>query len=210
LLNKQSIKKVRKMKNKILLGLAAIAMVAVLASCGKKPQVEIDATNAAIAAAQAAEANVYLPAEFAQLQDSMNAINAAITEQDGKMFKKYGPVKEDLASTLALANQVAANAAVKKEEVKKEAETLLNDIKAVVAENAKLLPKLPRGKEGAAVIEQIKADLGTVDAAVADAQALYDKGAYMDALTKIKAASEKAAGLNAEIKEVLTKARIRF
>jgi predicted small lipoprotein YifL len=198
------------MKNKILLGLAAIAMVAVLASCGKKPQAEIDATNAAVAAAQAAEANVYLPAEFAALQDSMNAINVAITEQDGKLFKKYAPVKEDLASALALANQVAANAALKKDEVKKEAETLLNDIKAVVAENAKLLPKLPRGKEGAAVIEQIKADLGTVDAAIVDAQGLFDKGAFMDALNKIKAANEKAGSLNSEIKEVLKKAKIRF
>ena len=198
------------MKNKILMGLAAIVMVAVLASCGKKPQVEIDATNAAIAAAQTAEANVYLPAEFAALQDSMNAINADITVVDGKLFKNYKVVVADLAATKTLADQVAANTAVKKEEVKKEVETLLNDIKAVVAENAKLLPKLPRGKEGAAVIEAMKTDLAAVDATVVDAQGLFDKGAYMDALNKIKAAQEKAAALNTEMKEVLTKARIRF
>ena len=198
------------MKNKILLGLAAIAMVAVLASCGKKPQAEIDATNAAITAGQAAEANVYLPAEFAALQDSMNKINAAITEIDGKLFKNYKTVVAKLADTKTLAEQVVANAAVKKEEIKKEAETMLTNIKTVVAENAKLLPKLPRGKEGAAVIEQIKSELGTVDATVTEAQGLFDKGAYMDALNKIKAATDKANGLNAEIKEVLTKARIRF
>lgn len=198
------------MKNKILLGLAAIAMVAVLASCGKKPQAEIDATNAAITAAQTAEANVYVPTEFAALQDSMNAINAAVTEIDGKLFKNYKTVVADLATTKALAEQVAANAAVKKEEVKKEAEGLLASIKDVVAENAKLLPKLPKGKEGAAVIEQIKADLATVDAAIAEAQGLFDKGAYMDALNKVKAANEKATALNTEMKEVLTKARIRF
>ncbi|MCX6333243.1 MAG: hypothetical protein NT092_02960 [Bacteroidia bacterium] len=198
------------MKNKILMGLAAIAMVAVLASCGKKPQVEIDATNAAIAAAQTAEANVYLPAEFAALQDSMNAINNAITVVDGKLFKNYKDVVAKLATTKTLAEQVVANAAVKKDEIKKEAETLLTGIKTVVAENAKLLPKLPRGKEGAAVIEAIKADLGTVDATVAEAQGLFDKGAYMDALNKIKAANEKAGSINTEIKDVLKKARIRF
>ncbi len=198
------------MKSKILMGLAAIAMVAVMSSCGKKPQVEIDATNAAIEAAKTAEANVYLPAEFSAVQDSMNAIMADITAQEGKLFKKFGPAKEKLAATLAQANQVVANVAAKKEEVKKEAETLLNDIKTVVTENGKLVPKLPRGKEGAAVIEQIKADLSNVDAAVAEAQGLYDKGAFMDALNKIKAAKEKADGLNAEIKEALTKARIRF
>lgn len=198
------------MKSKILMGLAVIAMVAVLSSCGKKPQVEIDATNAAIEAAKAAEANVYLPAEFAAVQDSMNAAMAAIEAKEGKLFKGMAAEKEQLAAVIALANQVAANVAAKKEEVMKEAETLLNDIKAVLAENSKLVPKLPKGKEGAAVIEQIKADLSNVDAAVAEAQGSYDNGAFMDALNKIKAAKEKADGLNAEIKEALTKARIKF
>jgi hypothetical protein len=198
------------MKNKVLMGLAAIAMVAVLASCGKKPQAEIDATNAAIEAAKTAEADVYVAAEFTALQDSMSAVMADITAQESKLFKKFGPAKEKLAATLALANQVAANAAVKKEEVKKEAEGLLTSIKAVIEENAKLLPKLPRGKEGAEVINQIKADLATVDTSVVEAQGMFDKGAYMDALNKIKAANDRAVSLNNEIKEVLTKARIRF
>jgi len=197
------------MKNKVLMGLAAIAMVAFLSSCGKVPQTEIDATNAAIAAAQAAEANVYVPAEFTALQDSMNAITAAVETQKSKLIKKFGPIKERLASTLTLANTVAANAATKKEEVKKEAETLLNDIKAVIEENGKLLLKAPRGKEGAAVIEQIKADMATINTSVVDAQGLYDKGAYMDALNKIKAAKEKADGINTELKEAIAKVKKR-
>ena len=198
------------MKNKVLMGLAAIAMVAVLSSCGKKPQAEIDAANAAIEAAKTAESAVYVPAEFAAVQDSLNAVMADITAQESKLFKKFGPCKEKLTGIVTLANQVAANAATKKEEVKAEVTTLLTDIKTVTEENAKLIPKLPRGKEGAAVIEQIKADVATVDAAVVEAQGLFDKGAYMDALNKVKAASEKATALNTEIKEVLTKARIRF
>ena len=191
------------MKNKVLMGLAAIAMVAFLSSCGKVPQTEIDSTNAAIAAAQAAEANVYVPVEFTALQDSMNAINAAVEAQKSKLFKKFGPVKVNLAKTLTLANTVAADAAAKKDEVKKEAGTLLNDIKAVIDENNKLITKAPRGKEGAAVIEQIKADMVTINASVVDAQALYDKGTYMDALNKIKAAKEKADGINTELKDAI-------
>jgi len=198
------------MKNRILMGLTAIAMIAILTGCGKKPQVEIDATNAAIEAAKAAEANVYLPDEFTAVQDSMNAIMADIEAQEGKLFKKFGDAKEKLASASALANELASKVETKKEEVKAEAETLLDEIKTVLAENSKLVPKLPRGKEGAAVIEQIKADLSNVDAAVAEAQTAYDNGAFMDALNKIKAAKAKADGLNEEIKEALTKARIRF
>jgi len=198
------------MKNRLFTGLAAVAMVAFLAACGKVPQAQIDATNAAIEAAKAAEANVYLPAEFAAVQDSMNVIQADIETQKSKLFKNFGDVKVKLDETLALANQVAANVGAKKDEVKKEAETLLNDIKAVVAENGTLIPKLPRGKEGQAVIDQIKAELETVNASVVETQGLYDKGSFMDALNKIKAAKDKADSLNAEIKEALTKARIKF
>ena len=198
------------MKNKVLIGFAAIAMVVILASCGKVPQAQIDATNAAIEAAKAAEANVYLPAEFAAVQDSMNAVLANIELQKGKLFKKFGTAKTKLDEVLALANQTAAGVAAKKEEVKKEAGALLNDIKAVIEQNTKLIPKLPRGKEGAAVIAQINADLDNVKSAVTEAQGAFDKGAFMDALNKIKAAKAKADGLNAEIKEALTKARIRF
>lgn len=198
------------MKNKVLMGLAAIMMVAVLSGCGKKPQVEIDAANAAIEAARTAEAAVYVPEEFAALQDSLNAVMAAITAKESKLFKNFKLETEKLAQVATLASTVSASAATKKEEVKAEAANLLTAIKTVIEENGKLIPRLPRGKEGAAVIEQIKADVATVDAAVVEAQGLFDNGSFMDAMNKIKAAMEKAEGLNAEVKEVLTKARIRF
>jgi hypothetical protein len=198
------------MKNKVLTGFAAMAMIVLLVSCGKVPQAQIDAANAAIEAAKAAEADIYLPDQFAAVQDSMNAVMADIETQKGKLFKKFGTVKLKLDDVISLANQAAAGVAAKKEEVSKEAEALLNDINAVIAENTKLIPRLPRGKEGAAVIEQIKADLSNVNSAVTEAQGAYDKGAFMDALNKIKAAKAKADGLNSEIKEALTKARIRF
>ena len=195
------------MKNKVLMGLAAIAMVAVLSSCGKKPQVEIDATTAAIEAAKTAEAAVYVPAEFAAVQDSMTAIMADIAAQESKLFKKFGPAKLKLAETLTAANKVAADAAVKKEEVKKEVETLMTEIKAVIEENVALMKKAPRGKEGAAVLEQIKTEMATIEASVAEAQGLYDKGAYMDADNKVKAAKERAVGINTELKEAIAKVR---
>jgi ATP/maltotriose-dependent transcriptional regulator MalT len=195
------------MKNKVLMGFAAIVMVAFLSSCGKVPQAQIDATNAAIAAAQTAEAAVYVPAEFTALQDSMNAINADIEVQKSKMFKKFGPAKVKLDATLALANQVAANAAAKKEEVKKEVEASMTAVKAVIEENKTLMTKAPRGKEGAAVLEQIKTEMATIEASVTDAQALYDKGSYMDASNKVKAANESATGINTELKDAIAKVK---
>ena len=195
------------MKNKVFMGLAAVAMVAFLSSCGKVPQAQIDAANAAIEAAKVAEAPVYVSVEFAAVQDSMNAIMADVEAQKSKLFKNFGPAKLKLDATVALANQVAANAGVKKEEVKKEAQTLLTEIKTVIEENAKLITKAPRGKDGAAVVAQIKTDIATIDASVVEAQSLYDKGAYMDSLNKIKAAKERATSINTELKDAIAKAR---
>ncbi len=195
------------MKNKVFFGFATVLMVAFLAGCGKVPQVEIDAANAAIEAAKTAEAAVYIPVEFAAVQDSMNSVLASVEAQKSKLFKKFGPAKEKLTAVVALANKAAENAAVKKEEVRKEGETLLNDIKAVIEENGKLILKAPRGKEGAAVIEQIKADMAAIDATVAEAQDLFTKGSFMNALNKIRAAKEKADGINTELKEAIAKVR---
>jgi len=197
------------MKNKVLIGLAAIVMVAVLSGCGKKPQVEIDATNAAIEAAKTAEAEVYVSAEFAAVQDSMNNIMADIAAQESKLFKKFGTAKLKLEATLTQANQVAANAAVKKEEVKKEVETLMTEIKAVVVENSALMKKAPVGKEGKAVLEQIKTEMATIESSIVEAQGVYDKGAYMDALNKIKASKERAVSINTELKDAIAKVNAR-
>jgi len=195
------------MKNKVLMGLAAITMVAFLSSCGKVPQDQIDATNAAIATAQTAEAAVYVPAELAAVQDSMKVIMANIEVQKSKLFKKFGPATLKLDETLAAANKVAADATAKKAEVKKEVETTLTDIKAVIAENADLMKKAPRGKEGAIALEQMKTEMATVEASVTEAQALYDKGTYLDALNKVKAAKEIAVGINTELKDAIAKVK---
>ena len=195
------------MKNKIFMGIAAVAMVAVLSSCGKKPQVEIYATNTAIEAAKTAEAAVYVPTEFAAVQDSMTAIMADVAAQESKLFKKYGPAKLKLVATLDLAKKVATDAAAKKEEVKKEAEASLAGIKTVLDENKTLMTKAPRGKEGAAVLEQIKTESAGIEASVAEAQGLFDKGTYMDALNKIKAATVSANNINTELKDAIAKVK---
>lgn len=195
------------MKNKALIGLATLMMVAFLSGCGKAPQVEIDAVNAAIEAAKAAEAAVYVPAEFAAVQDSMNAIMAEVEAQNGKLFKKFGPVKMKLESALALAGQVTANAGVKKEEVKNEVQSLMTTIATVVEDNKTLITKAPRGKEGAAVLEQIKTEMGTIEASIVEAQGMFDKGSYMDALNKVKAAKERADGINTELNDAIAKVR---
>jgi hypothetical protein len=197
----------RKMKNKVSMGLAILLMITFLVSCGKAPQDQIDAVNASIEAAKAAEADLYFPTEFAVVQDQLDAIMVDIEAQKSKLFGNYDSVKMKLDSTLALANQLTANIAVKKEEVKKEVETLITEIKTVIKENNTLITRAPKGKEGQAVLDQIKTEMDTIEGSVVEAQGLFDKGAFMDALNKIKAADESATGINTELKEAIAKVR---
>jgi hypothetical protein len=193
------------MKNKILMGLAAVAMVAFLSSCGKVPQAQIDATNAAIDSAKTVQADVYVPAEFAAVQDSMKVIMADIEVQKSKMFKKFKPAAAKLDQTLAAANVVVTNAIAKKEEVKKAVETLMTEIKAVNEENAKLFKRAPRGKDGAQVFELMKTEMATIETSVTEAQAMYDKGEYMNAFNKVTTAKETAAKINDDLKTAIKK-----
>jgi hypothetical protein len=184
------------MKNRILMGIAALAMVAFLSSCGKVPQAKIDAVNAAIDSAKVLQADVYVPAEFAMVQDSMKAIMTDVEAQKSKLFKKFANANTNLDKTLLLAKQTQTNAVAKKEEVKKSVETLMTEIKSVIEENGKLMKRAPRGKEGAAVLEQMKNEMTTVETSVTDAQGMFDKGAYMDAFNKVTAAKETAVKIN--------------
>ncbi|MGQ9620469.1 MAG: hypothetical protein ACUVTX_05725, partial [Bacteroidales bacterium] len=180
--------------------------IALMSACGKLPQAQIDEANAAIDSAKVLQADVYVPADFAALQDSMRAVNAYIEGQKSKLFKKYGPAVEDLNAVIALAKTVQENAVARKEEVKKEVETLMTDIKVVIDETNKLFPRAPKGKEGKAVLDQMKAEMETVNTAVTEAQGQYDNGAYMDAFNKIKAAKENVDRINGELKDAIRKA----
>lgn len=187
------------------MGLAAVAMVAFLSSCGKEPVAQENALKAAIDSAKIAQADVYVPVEYAAIQDSLKDCMTKIEAQKSKLFKKFGPAKAKLEASLVLAKQVTTDAAVKKEEVKKQVESLMAEVKTVAEENKKLMVKAPRGKEGAQVLEQMKTEMGTIETSCTDAQGLYDKGDYMDALNKVKAAKDSADKINGELKAAIEK-----
>lgn len=193
------------MKNKIMFGLVTMLIVTMLSGCGKAPQAQIDAANAAIDSAMVLGAAVYVPAELSAVKDSMEAIMVEVEAQNSKLFKKFGAVEEKLAVTLEAARKVQTGTLEKKEEVRKQVETLMTEIKTVIEENTKLFPRAPRGKEGTAVLEQMKTEMATIEATVAEGQALYDKGEYMDAYNKVSAAKDTADKINTELKDAIRK-----
>ena len=188
-----------------LAGLAGLALVVSLSSCDKLPQEKVDAAVAALDSAKLAEAELYVPELFAQVQDSLNAAQNNIETQKSKMFANYDVVRTQLNGVVAMAADVKVKAAERKEAVKQEIVAVIAEVAAVVTENNELIKKAPRGKEGASALEAIKTDLAGVEAAIAEGKTAYDGSVYVPTLDKVKAAKDKALSINAELKAAIEK-----
>lgn len=194
-----------RMKTKLMTFFAALSVAVILSSCGKIPQAEIDAANTAIEAAKTAGADVYVAADFAALQDSMNVVNQKVEEQNGKFFKSYKDVSARLTVVSQLATEVQSKTEVRKEEIRQEVAALQAEVAQLNAQNNELVAQAPKGKEGTAALEAIKGDISMVDASMTEVAGQLAADQLMPALDKAKAAKEKAVALNTELSEVIAK-----
>lgn len=193
------------MRKKIISGLIMLAVFITITSCNKIPQAEIDAVNLSITEAKDAGADMYLPQEFAALQDSMNSVTVQIEAKKSKWFAKYAVETEKLNKVKADAMSVKENTETRKEEIKAEIQTTISNLQTTLAENNELLKVAPKGKEGAAALEAIKEDLKVVEASLTETSTLVADGKLMKAQAKVTAANEKAMSINMELKEAIAK-----
>jgi hypothetical protein len=198
------------MKKNLLFVIASVSLMLIFAGCAKLPQVEIDAAKAAIEEVRAAQADVYLPGEFSAINDSLRVALEKVEAQKGKLFKSYKKVKLQLVNIPTMAATLKANTETKKAEVKAEAESTLAAVTAMQLENNTLAAKLPMGKNEREAVEAIKAELGVIDGAVTEVSNMLTNGDFMGALNKVNAVKQQVEAKNLEIKDVLTKARIKF
>ena len=188
------------------LGLLALGLTVMFSSCGKMPQADIDAANAAIDSAKMAGADVYITDEFIAVQDSLKSAMEKVESQKSKfLFKNYDAAVKQLKEVKMLADQAKENAIVKKNEVKEEVQTALGEVNALVTENKTLITKAPKGKEGKAALEQMQTELTAIETSVTEATTLNGNGEYMAAKEKLMAAKEKATSINAELKNAIAK-----
>jgi hypothetical protein len=198
------------MKNRFFLVVATVAAVALMTSCAKVPQVELDAASAALESAKTVQTDVYYPVEFAALNDSLTVMLQNIETQKSKSAKDFKVVKANAEAITVKANELAGNVEVKKAEVKAEAETMMANAKTLLDEAKALILKAPKGKEGKAVVEEIKNELTVIETSLADTQVLFDGGTnYVQVVDKLKAATDGINGIIAELKEAMAKAGIK-
>ncbi len=195
-----------KIKHVSILVISVLAVVLV-AGCAKAPQAEVDAAKAALASAKAVEADRYVADVYKSAQDSLNAGTAEITAQNSKfgLARNYKKASALLASATKLAGEAEAQAAARKEEVKAEAATLLNDAKAALVDANKLVRKAPRGKEGRAALEAIRGELKMIEASLDEVPGVIEKGDFKTAHDKAKAALDKTKSIIDELNQAIAR-----
>lgn len=185
--------------------LTLITAAVIFTSCGKLPQTEMDAAKTALEQAKTAQADLYLQADFYALQDSLNATVVAIEEQKSKMFGNYKVAVEKLDSIKVQATELVVKTETRKEEIRTEVASAQVAISTLLEENNQMLGMAPKGKEGKEALEAIKADNDGISTSVSEVPVLIENGDLLNAQTKVKAAQEKAAEINTELKTVLEK-----
>ena len=198
------------MKNRFFLVVATVAAVALMTSCAKVPQEALDAASAALESAKTVQTDVYFPAEFAALNDSLTVMLQNIETQKSKSAKDFKAIKLNAEAITLKAGELAGQVDAKKAEVKAEAEAMMAGAKTLLDEANALILKAPKGKEGKAVVEEIKNELTVIETSLTDTQALFDGGTnYVQVVDKLKAATEGLNGIIAELKEAMAKAGIK-
>ncbi len=185
--------------------LTAVSLAVLFSSCGKVPQTELDAANAAIEQAKAIGADVYVPADFAALQDSMNAVTEQLEVKKGSLFASFGNEKAQLTEITEMAAATETKTGERKQEVILEIETVQAEVTSILAQNAELLTKTLKGKEGVAAQEAIKSESTLIETSVAEVETLVANNDLLTALDKAKAAKEKSLAINTELNEVIDK-----
>lgn len=193
------------MKRTFLKSILILSLGIVMASCGKLPQAEIDAANNSIEMARVSGADMFVPEAYNSLVDSMNSVMTNLESQKSKWFKNYKGSREKLVAVTEMAGRVKDEAELKKAEVKAEVVNLIAEVKALTEENKVLVTEAPKGKEGKAALEAMKSEIGSIEVAVVESEAMLQKDEILAAQGKISAAKDQAASLNAELKEVIAK-----
>jgi chorismate synthase len=194
-------------KSRNLFGVA-ILIIAIITSCAKPPQTEIDAANASVDSAKTMGADIYVPEAYNALQDSLKSAMELIEAQKSKLFKKYTIAKEKLVAVATLAKDVQAKNETRKVEIKAQIDSLKTQTDSINAENKVLVKKAPKGKGENSAIMAINNDISSIDAAVAEAATMVEQGDLLGAQSKLQAAKEKALSVNEELSKAVKKGKV--
>jgi chromosome segregation ATPase len=190
---------------RVLVGLTVVLAVVGLSACAKAPQEAIDQVQAAIAAAEQAEAPTYAPEAWETAQQAFNQATAEIEAQNAKfaLTRSYKQASEMLAKAQQSAADAQDQAIANKEQMRLEVEGAIASIEENLAAADGLLESLAtcrrRPKGFAGDLEMMRGNIDGLRAQLADVQAKAAEESFAEAKSMAGGLLE---GLNAAVSDM--------
>jgi uncharacterized protein YhaN len=190
---------------RVLVGLTVVLAVVGLSACAKAPQEAIDQVQAAIAAAEQAEAPTYAPEAWETAQQALNQATAEIEAQNAKfaLTRSYKQASEMLAKAQQSAADAQDQAIANKEQMRLEVEGAIASIEENLAAADGLLESLAtcrrRPKGFASDLEMMRGNVDGLRAQLADVQAKAAEESFAEAKSMAGGLLE---GLNAAVSDM--------
>jgi hypothetical protein len=190
------------MFKRVSIGLFVLALLAIV-GCSSAPQTEMTNAETAMQAATAAEAEQYAPDAYRAAVDTLNAAQAAKTEQDSKfsLFRGYGKSKAMFIAAAALADTAKVQAEAEKARVKAQVEGQLASTQQMITDVTTALDKAPKGKGTKADIAMLKNDLASTQAVYDEASADFTSGKYLAAQAKLQTVNTQLQTLSDQLQQ---------
>jgi hypothetical protein len=179
--------------------LSMILVMFAFVGCDDVPQQEIDDANAALDAAKTAEADKYVTDKYNAAKQALDRAMAVVQEEESAMFSNFDEARNLLATAKTAADEAAAAAPGKKEEVKQAAEAALAAIPDEVKATQKMWRTAPRGKGTREALAMIKTEIENTAAMQSQVQAALDGGDYLGAQQKAQEINGKLKSLQNEL-----------
>jgi hypothetical protein len=179
--------------------LSMILVMFAFVGCDDVPQQEIDDAKAALDAAKQAEADKYVPDKYNAAKQAMDRAMAVVQEEESAMFSDFDEARNLLTTAKTAADEAAAAAPAKKEEVKQAVESALAAIPAEVATTKKMWRTAPRGKGTREALAMMKEEIARTEAMQSQVQAALDGGDYLGAQQKAQEITGKLKSLQNEL-----------
>jgi hypothetical protein len=200
--------------NKTKMRLSLLIAICIAASlsfvgCASAPTAEIDATKAAVTAAQTDDIRTYASDSLKTAEDTLAKATGEVQTQDGKsgFSRDYKAASELLKQAKDAAAKAQTDAQANKAKTKADAEALIAGLATQLADAKKALATAPKGKDTKAELEALQNDLKSADEAAAAASTAISQEKFMDALGQAKTAKAKADGVIEQV--AAAKAKIK-
>ena len=179
----------------------AILVIALIISCGKLPQTQIDTAKAALDSLIAHGADKILPEDFSVLQDNLDDALKMVEAQNSKMFKSFGDAKEKLEGVIDDAEDLAKKNDDRKAALLEEIEDLIEEIGTINNDSKNMIPKTGNVSSQQLVLRK---EAYAVDSSLDEIRTMVEENDLVVALEKLEELQKEAERINSELKVVKT------